>query len=62
MSGGTVAVSLSFDHQAGNLDLRLYDPAGNLVASSASTNDNESMSYATGGVSGTYLLEVSLGE
>lgn len=62
VSGGTVAVSLSFDHQAGNLDLRLYDPAGNLVASSASTNDNESMSYATGGVSGTYLLEVSLGE
>ncbi|UJR82211.1 PPC domain-containing protein [Sandaracinus amylolyticus] len=37
-----------FDHDAGDLDLRLLSPSGTIVASSASTMDRESASFCLG--------------
>jgi subtilisin family serine protease len=56
-SGDGIDVNLSFLDDNGNLDLGLYDPSGTLVASSASTTDNESVSH-TAASTGTYTARV----
>ncbi|NEP61235.1 MAG: S8 family serine peptidase, partial [Symploca sp. SIO2G7] len=50
-------VDLQFNHALGNLDLFVYDAAGNFVTSSTSTTDNESINTILPG-SGTYYLAV----
>jgi len=52
-----LVVDLQFNHAFGNLDLGVYDASGNLVASSISTTDNESINTILSG-SGTYYLLV----
>ena len=44
-----------FDQKLGDLDLELYDAGGNLLASSATTDDFERISLA-GRAAGTYYL------
>ena len=52
-----LVVDLQFNHALGDLDLGVYDAAGNLVASSTSSTDNESINTLLPG-SGTYYLLV----
>ena len=57
--GKEINVSLSFSHISGDLDLTLYDRDGDSIASSATSNDNESLSYIAT-YTGTYYVEVAL--
>lgn len=57
VSDGTITLNLSWGN--GNLDLELYNPSGSLVASANGRRDNpEVITYNTGGVSGTYRIDV----
>ena len=53
----THAVTASFAHAAGNLEMRLLDAQGNAVRSSLGTTDNERISLEGLGA-GTYFVEV----
>ena len=57
--GKEINISLFFSHLKGDLDLTLYDREGDSLASSATSNDNESLSYVAT-YSGTYYVEVAL--
>lgn len=57
VSGGTIDLSLTWDN-SNDLDLYLYNPSGTEVAKGISTNKPETLSYNTGGVSGTYQIKV----
>ncbi len=46
---GTYVVSIAFTHANGNLDLTVYNAAGNVVGSASSSNDNELLSLALSG-------------
>ena len=50
-------IGIVFDNSMGNLDLRLYDSGGHLLATSAGTGDTEVISMA-GRPAGTYYAEV----
>ena len=54
-----IQVDALFSHGLGDIDLRLYDPTGALVASSASNSDDERIVYTTL-ASGTYAVYVGL--
>lgn len=68
--GAARSINLSFTHAAGDLDLYVYDGAGNALASSAGTTNRESINkaFAAGpvivrvvgyrGATGTYSLDV----
>ena len=43
-AGDTLAVTAFFDHPEGNVDLALYDSAGQLITSATSTTDDETIS------------------
>lgn len=58
VSGGTIDLSCTWTPSSRDLDLYIYDPNGNLVASATSTSNPETLSYQTNGVSGTYTIEV----
>jgi RHS repeat-associated protein len=53
----TLAVDVQFSHDAGDIDLELYDADGNFVTSSTSTTDNESLNEFLS-TAGTYYLRV----
>ena len=57
--GEVVTVDLDFSHAAGDVDLRLYNPGGGLVASSTSNGDDEHVSH-TAAVAGDYRVLVAL--
>ena len=50
-------IELQFSHIGGDLDLSLYDSDNNLIGSSDSTTDNESISISSP-ASGTYSVAV----
>ena len=50
-------VNLTFSDADGNIDLRVYNSGGSLVASAASTNDNETLDAELPD-SGTYYLKI----
>src|SRR4029077_5254155 len=50
-------VRIDFDNGLGNLDLFLYDSAGNLIGSSTGTGNNEQISLA-GRSAGSYYVQV----
>jgi len=52
-----LAVSLSFSHSAGNINLALYDSVGNFIKSSTSLTDDEYIDLLLA-TSGTYYLRV----
>lgn len=54
---GNIDLSLSWS-ASGDLDLFLYNPSGSLVASSAGSSNPETITYNTGGVTGTYQIRV----
>jgi Ca2+-binding RTX toxin-like protein len=56
-NAGNLSVELEFSHSNGDIDLSLYDSEGNLVNSSVSTTDNESLNISAPN-SGTYYLDV----
>ncbi len=51
-----MSVKMSFSHRAGDLDIKLYNSAGKLVAKSESTSSVESFSKYLR--SGTYYIKV----
>ncbi len=55
---GVIDVDLSWSGNK-DLDVALVGPGGGTVASSATGSNPESISYDTGGVSGTYTIEVT---
>ena len=55
--GRTINVTVSFTHMTGDIDLRLYDQALEIVASSGGTSDNEEISYLAE-MGGVYFIEV----
>ena len=57
--GDEITVDLTFANAEGDIDLGLYNPEGTLVASSASTDDNESLVY-TAAIAGTFVVRVRL--
>jgi vibriolysin len=57
VSGGTIDLSLTWDN-TNDLDLYLYNPSGTEVAKGISTSKPETLSYDTGGASGTYQIKV----
>lgn len=56
-AGETFVADLLFDHADGDLDMRLINPAGAIVASSTTATDNEGISYAAR-LAGTFILRV----
>ncbi len=46
LGSGTLNVSLTFAHSAGNLDLRLLSSSGSVIKNAASNSNNESLSHA----------------
>ena len=57
--GLSIDLSLLFSHIDGDLELNLYDKDGVELSSSATSNDNESLSYPAS-YTGLYYVEVSL--
>ncbi len=59
--GESLAVDALFDHDYGDVELRIYDEAGFQVASSLSTSDDESVLLThEGPFPATYTIELSL--
>ena len=56
-SSGTFAISVTFTHSLGNINLRLLNSAGTTLASSLSTTNNESINYQVP-AGGTYYIRV----
>ncbi len=56
--GGDLLVGITFSHADGDLDLHLYDPAGDQIDYSVSTDDDELVG-AEGLAAGTYFVRVS---
>ena len=59
--GYTIRASIEFEHASGDLDMRLYDAAGSVVARSESADDDESFVFPGDGVDaagGRYSIEV----
>ena len=54
--GESIDAAIDFDHDAGDLDLRLRDPTGDSVDSSTSVSDGESVSARVDDA-GTYYIE-----
>ncbi len=52
---GTLQADISFRHDAGDIDMRLYDAGGNWLAESNSTTDNEHISWDVEGDTVYYL-------
>lgn len=60
-SGQTLSVALSFTHAYGDVDLGLYGACGGpLLASSTTTGNGESLTYANTGGSATFYVRVYL--
>jgi V8-like Glu-specific endopeptidase len=57
--GHDLRVTTSFQHAAGNLDLRLYDKNGTLRASSTSSTDGESAALEPVPFAGNYYVRVN---
>ena len=57
--GDSVTLTLSFVHGEGNLDLELFDPAGQVVASARGTTGTETFSY-TAAAPGVHVAHVIL--
>ncbi len=57
--GDEIGVSLAFTHAEGNIDLRLADSAGSVVASSMSAEDRESLTYVAT-ETGSHYIRVDL--
>lgn len=58
-AAGTISATLDWDNVAVNLDLVLYDPAGNMVAHSSLLDKPERVSYSVPiSATGTYRFEV----
>ncbi len=57
VSGGNISLSLTWSG-TNNLNLKLYNPSGALVATAATSNKPETITYAAPGA-GTYRMEVS---
>lgn len=58
-AGQQASLQALFSHAEGDIDLRLFDPAGTQVATSLSTTDDENINY-TATQSGTHVLQVEL--
>jgi len=58
-AGEQLTVDLVFLHDEGDIDVQLLDPLGNVVASSMSTTDDESLSYTTS-ILGFFTVRVVL--
>jgi len=58
-AGGTVQIDASFSTAEGNIDIRLFDPEGGVVAQSTSETDAEKISY-TAATTGSHTLQVEL--
>ncbi|MCA9559412.1 MAG: hypothetical protein KC583_12705, partial [Myxococcales bacterium] len=58
-AGCTVRAALTFDHAGGNIDGRLRGPAGGIIATGISTDDDEAFE-AVVDADGTYYLDVNL--
>ena len=58
-AGQQASLQALFSHAEGDVDLRLFDPAGTQVATSLSTTDDENINY-TATQSGTHVLQVEL--
>ncbi len=56
-AGQTILVDLSFLHEDGDVDTRLYDPAGEVVDRGNSSDDNETIEYVTE-MGGRFTVEV----
>lgn len=57
--GGTINLNLAFNGSRNrDLDMYLRDPNGNVVATAYTLNNPEVINYNTGGVSGSYQIEV----
>jgi hypothetical protein len=56
---GVIDVSVEFDQSDGDIDLYLYGPFGNLLASATSVDDDEVLAWATSS-GGDHVLEVVL--
>ncbi|MEZ5246287.1 MAG: pre-peptidase C-terminal domain-containing protein [Acidimicrobiales bacterium] len=55
--GQDISVDLTFDHANGDVDVKLFDPSGQLVGSSTSGSSNESITH-TALASGLYAAQV----
>ncbi len=56
-----VKIDLEFTHSDGDIDLTLYDAAGNAIAGSGSTSDNESIDYTVSQGDASYYIRVNYG-
>ncbi|HCP46431.1 MAG TPA: hypothetical protein DIU15_10330, partial [Deltaproteobacteria bacterium] len=57
--GDSITVSLVFDDAEGDLDLALIGPTGDLVSSSLSVTDDESVGPITVDITGSYIIAVN---
>lgn len=53
-----IQVELSFTHAEGDIDLALYDEAGNMLASSVSFTDNEAIDFTVDASDADYFVRV----
>ena len=60
LTNDEISVDLFFLHAEGDIDLRLYNPAGGLVASSLSVDNDESLGPVTALVDGEFQIRVNL--
>ncbi|WLQ13622.1 VCBS repeat-containing protein [Hahella aquimaris] len=58
VSGGKIDALLRFSGRRNDMDLYLYNPDGALVASAATNEAPEKLSYDTEGVAGTYKFKI----
>ncbi len=56
-AGQTITAAVNFSHMVGDVDMRLYNPEQSQVASSAGTEDIESIEYLVE-ISGPHFIEV----
>ena len=58
--GQTITTDLLFNHADGNIDASLFDPSGSVVATAASTTDDETLGPFTATVAGDHVIQVGL--
>ena len=57
-AAGTVDITLNFDHDLGDIDLRVYNAEGNFLDISESISDTEAITIENAAADSTYFVEV----